>query len=985
MDKDDVVGGGDEHLLPQKASFRHPSPQLSLGLLKLFLRTVAARYLCIVFVIIGAIVFGLGFLAIRSTPQHKSSCEDPPGPSVFLPKSKNGCWLPNSSRPKIVILLIDALRTDFALPSIGNNSKTYLDKLNVLYEMVQQQPQYSRLIRFIADPPTATTQRLQGLTAGSLPVFIEVAGNFNSQEYSADNIIYQMLHENRNSTSTYSKMSLFGDDTWLSLFPYMKEKSLGTIDAYHSFHLFDLHTVDTAIKEKLFPALESKSDNLVIAHFLGLDHCGHKYGPNHLHCSEKLEELDKVIRQVLSTIDDNTVLLVFGDHGMTEEGDHGGSSAAEVSSVLFVHSKRPFMPISKGNSLLQKALADESLHWSGFYKRALIAKERQFSLEKLKFYSDRVNDTILSGTINQIGLVPSLSLLAGLPIPFGNVGSLVPEFLFDNAPYEAVTQFCQQNECNEVQLSFLMQICRLKNYQKMVEGVRMNAHQVLRYFKSLSSDPGFKEEDIRSLNLELSSCEVTSQFTANTDKEVFTIDLDSLLKGGLAAVDTLAAKQESDPLILLNIALDELYLRYTQLLVSCLSHGRSVWASFNHPLMYMGIALMTLGCAIGSLSFISPIGPAQLFVDTLPALFLSFLHVSGFATTSFLKFEDSIVHFLLISLVLYQIFLRRDLLDAEQQIKSSILVLLIVLGRHFGTCREEQFPFCHLWHHRLWTASLSWTFLVTLSIGAIFLVIFSVWHLSTFETNEPVFIFRKVLFVVNLLALAMFWTWTWISDTSDLAKIAFSRITLVSEETAKSCLSRLLIILPGFSYAVALMTKKARKQSLDIRQATVTCALFFGAISRPFGGWVLLCIGCPLMILGYKLFKSDSLLLTLYVNLAGLFLFFITGHQATISSIQWESAFIGTTQSYPQAISFILLMMNTFSGPIIATIFLTMINGLSASILLVLVSWEMLFSTLFLPFLLRHLMIWQIFTPRFLMQFLLLVSVVLTNAIFRLA
>jgi phosphatidylinositol glycan class O len=41
-------------------------------------------------------------------------------------------------------------------------------------------------------------------------------------------------------------------------------------------------------------------------------------------------------------MDDNTVLLVFGDHGMTDDGNHGGASLEELRSVLFSYYKRSF-------------------------------------------------------------------------------------------------------------------------------------------------------------------------------------------------------------------------------------------------------------------------------------------------------------------------------------------------------------------------------------------------------------------------------------------------------------------------------------------------------------------------------------------------------------------------------------------------------------------------------------------------------------------
>ena len=34
----------------------------------------------------------------------------------------------------------------------------------------------------------------------------------------------------------------------------------------------------------------------------------------------------------------DTVLFVFGDHGMTSTGDHGGESPDEVGAALFIYS-----------------------------------------------------------------------------------------------------------------------------------------------------------------------------------------------------------------------------------------------------------------------------------------------------------------------------------------------------------------------------------------------------------------------------------------------------------------------------------------------------------------------------------------------------------------------------------------------------------------------------------------------------------------------
>jgi phosphatidylinositol glycan class O len=36
-------------------------------------------------------------------------------------------------------------------------------------------------------------------------------------------------------------------------------------------------------------------------------------------------------------MDDKTTLIIFGDHGMTEEGNHGGNTVIELSTVFFAY------------------------------------------------------------------------------------------------------------------------------------------------------------------------------------------------------------------------------------------------------------------------------------------------------------------------------------------------------------------------------------------------------------------------------------------------------------------------------------------------------------------------------------------------------------------------------------------------------------------------------------------------------------------------
>lgn len=143
---------------------------------------------------------------------------------------------------------------------------------------------------------------------------------------------------------------------------------------------------------KHLPSELKRSDwDVLIAHFLGIDHCGHKYGPLHPEMSRKLTEMNQIIEKFVANIDDDTVLMVIGDHGMTYTGDHGGASDDEIEALLFAYSKKAFT----------------SSNYDGNAK-----------------------------SIQQIDFTSTLATILGIPIPFSNLGTmslqLLPAISYEN-------------------------------------------------------------------------------------------------------------------------------------------------------------------------------------------------------------------------------------------------------------------------------------------------------------------------------------------------------------------------------------------------------------------------------------------------------------------------------------------------------------------------------------------------------------------------
>ena len=238
------------------------------------------------------------------------------------------------------------------------------------------------LLEFWSDPPTTTAQRLKGLTTGSLPTFIDISKNFASDNITEDNWIDQLVAHDR-------RITIMGDDTWGSLFPGRFSKQF----FYPSFNVRDLHTVDNGVLEHLDEELALSDWDVLIAHFLGVDHAGHTFGRDTPQMATKLAQMNQVVEDLIPKIDSDTLLLIMGDHGMTLEGNHGGASDDELSAALFVYGKQLNVQISE--------------------------KKRE--------------------STPQIDLVPSLSLVLGLPIPFGNLGKLIPSF-FTEATFEEALQ-----------------------------------------------------------------------------------------------------------------------------------------------------------------------------------------------------------------------------------------------------------------------------------------------------------------------------------------------------------------------------------------------------------------------------------------------------------------------------------------------------------------------------------------------------------------
>ncbi|CAP99573.1 Pc22g22850 [Penicillium rubens Wisconsin 54-1255] len=273
---------------------------------------------------------------------------------------------------KVVFMVIDALRSSFSLIRSGS------------------------AIPFTAhaNPPSLTISCIKAMTIGSNPSFLDVALNIadndDASNLSSEDTWLQGLKAPR------GKIIFYGENTWLQLYPDIFDRSEG-VDA---FFVPDFTEVDNNVTIHVSPKLAREDWSALVFHFPGMDHIGHTGGPESPYILRKQQEMDFIIREIYTAIESqphlsSTLFVVAGDHGMNQQGNHGGSSAGEISPGMLLIS-----PDLK--SLPSDREAPTAPHGTGF-----------------DFYS----------VIKQPDIVPTLAGLLGFRIPSKSEGVFMPQLL----------------------------------------------------------------------------------------------------------------------------------------------------------------------------------------------------------------------------------------------------------------------------------------------------------------------------------------------------------------------------------------------------------------------------------------------------------------------------------------------------------------------------------------------------------------------------
>lgn len=960
---------------------------------------------------VGIAYFTSGFLLTRLVLDEKSNCTVNPLETTatsdvsVLPDWKGrgtvegGCWHPKTF-DRAVVVIIDALRYDFTVPV--EDDAEFHNAFPFLYETAVKTPHNAFLRPFIADPPTTTLQRLKGLTTGTLPTFIDIGSNFAGTAIEEDNLLIQLRDAGK-------KIVHLGDDTWDALFPGYFEANISR--SYDSFNVWDLHSVDNGVLEHIFPLMKPNRKgewDLLIGHLLGVDHAGHRYGPAHTAMTAKLRQMDDFIRDLAKTIDDDTVLIVMGDHGMDPKGDHGGESDDEIEAALWVYSKKPVFGRTK----------------PAFVTPPPTAKVRP---------------------VNQIDLVPTLALLMGIPIPYNNLG----------APIEEAFAGKKGDAWNALASAARVTAAGIQRYQASyftARGLEQSTEDgsPASFFNgaetTLQAHSWGKSYDLvysAFMDYQNENLKVCKRLWARFDVPSMIIGL-TITGLGLVALVLYVTREEDDEFaeaedFELDLAEQRLeaegfkteadapsYQTLAKSVVLAALAGAIPGGALGTAYAFVTKADdFRLGAAMAGIASTSlatmmlirkkSVLPIPTSIWGWLAAMFTISQSIGFASNSYTIWEDSILLFFITTFGLAN---ASAALRIEHKPNRYLAIyhsiVFVILGRVASfskLCRDEQYPYCKTTYYASSASSTSapWHLVIPFAVVAIIPSIIKAFFQPTrsFHGLAPTWIsfaLRGTLFLS-----AAYWTMDTADNETWFPSLPEGAIKTVSVYVAQTALALATVAgTTAFIWAPpcinvitsAAGAKRAQVVVLGYGNANGARYLLLPVnimaacilLSKPIGGGAMALMMWQVMSLVELLDLNDIASETIgpvMLGLLGNLYFFKTGHQAVLSSIQWDAAFIPLfTIRYPW--SPLVVILNTFAGQILAAASVPLVvlwktgpkrRGVLESVsraLGVFVAFfavESLATMAWAGHLRRHLMLYRVFSPRFMMAAMVLLIV----------
>ncbi|XP_020257376.1 GPI ethanolamine phosphate transferase 3 isoform X2 [Asparagus officinalis] len=741
-----------------------------------------------------------------------------------------------------------------------------MDKLPVLQKLASGENATARIFKAIADPPTTSLQRLKGLTTGGLPTFIDIGNSFGAPAIIEDNLLYQLSKNGK-------RVLMMGDDTWMQLFPDHFERSY----PYPSFNVKDLDTVDNGCVEHLLPSLQNEDWDVLIAHFLGMDHAGHIFSVDSTPMVQKLEQYNNILEEVIEVmrsqsgpggLHENTLLLVMGDHGQTISGDHGGGTAEEIETSLFAMSMRA--PPDAVLSVLD-----------AIFCKVNLAGEK----------------TCIS-SIQQLDFAATVAALLGIPFPFGSIGRVNHELYALSAGTWGGQRNSGKNCNSRSNLEEWMQ-----NY---VNALCVNSWQVKRYIDiySVTSVIGLPSEDLSHIR---------QLYTHAQD------NWSNITRSSCLAKNDIPYEDHGSLVSTLQKQIDA----YSKFLESVATLARSAWTEFDLILMGVGLIVMLASLFVHLLAIRRVhvlcqscyTAPTVSFISlrSIVVYLLVLMRGASFLSNSYILAEGIVANFLLATTGILN--LSCSIADGKFAIEELLFLfinIILRLGIEFGISKQTA-----------GSTSLSFHFLSILPIDKdhpvliglleifpifiLFVVAFVMFKCSSTLPCRRCIKFCFVGTVLSYILIAVHW----VSESNVV------NVYPELQDFGKNIAPRLVYAI-GFGLLVLLVLSQIFYQKATVSDSTEKLAPATAAMVSAWSSAILIllgkrgsfvaliCIGGAWCIIksqkpatGRDITKGNSgVFFTDPVNitqwsLLAVCLFFYTGHWCAFDGLRYGAAFIG--------------------------------------------------------------------------------------------
>ncbi|MRH41140.1 PglZ domain-containing protein [Aquibacillus halophilus] len=224
---------------------------------------------------------------------------------------------------KTIMVVLDGLRYDVAISEMGYLNHLVEHSKSALYKVKSELPSLSRPLYEVL--LTGTPSSINGITANKIVRLSNQTSIFHlcrKEGLTTAAAAYYWVSELYNS----APFNVFKDRLQHDVEKPIQHGAFYFEDTYPDSHVF----ADAEHLRKTY------DPDFLYIHSMNIDDVGHKYTSNSKEYRGQANAADSLLAQLLPTwMAEGYEILITSDHGMNEDGHHGGTGSGERDVALF--------------------------------------------------------------------------------------------------------------------------------------------------------------------------------------------------------------------------------------------------------------------------------------------------------------------------------------------------------------------------------------------------------------------------------------------------------------------------------------------------------------------------------------------------------------------------------------------------------------------------------------------------------------------------